>query len=117
MTPDFFFKFQIRILKVICCRSNREIVGLEITGPYLLKIQSYLSELFYGITIAAYSISSGVFGLVAGRWLDKTRSVKMYTNIILVMQIIGTLFYLVPHHVAFQVIIQLHSQDVYIDTI
>ena len=29
MTPDFFFEFHIRILKVICCRSKKKFVGLE----------------------------------------------------------------------------------------
>ena len=33
----FFFEFRIRILKVICCRSKKKFVGLEITGPYLLS--------------------------------------------------------------------------------
>ena len=36
MTPKFFFEFHIRILKVIYCRSKK-FIGLEITGPYLLK--------------------------------------------------------------------------------
>ena len=35
--PNFFL-FHIRILKVICCRSKRKFVGLEMTLPYLLKL-------------------------------------------------------------------------------
>ena len=37
MTPNVFFEFHIRILKVIWWRSKKKLVGLEITGPYLLK--------------------------------------------------------------------------------
>ena len=35
--PRFFFEFHIRILKVICCRSKKKFLGLEITGLYILK--------------------------------------------------------------------------------
>ena len=37
VTPNFFFEFHIRIVKVICWREKiirKNILGLEITGPY-----------------------------------------------------------------------------------
>ena len=36
--PPIIFEFHIRILKVICCRSKKKFVVLEITGPYLLNM-------------------------------------------------------------------------------
>ena len=39
VTPNFFFEYRIRILKVICRRrksSEKDFLGLEITGPSLL---------------------------------------------------------------------------------
>ena len=36
--PPFIFEFHITILKVICCRSKKTFLGLEITWPYLLKV-------------------------------------------------------------------------------
>ena len=47
MTPNFF-KFHIRILKVIFCRSKKTFVGLEITGPYLLKTKQQLTTNIFG---------------------------------------------------------------------
>ena len=61
-------------------------------------------NLFYGIIVAAYSLSSTLFGLVSGRWIDKTRKIKFYTIMTLVLQIIGCLLYIVHFNVAYPLI-------------
>ena len=59
MTPNFF-KFHIRILQVICCKSKKKCVGLEITGPYLFNNISINSELHILIRfIVEYRVKDG----------------------------------------------------------
>ena len=53
-------------------------------------------SLFYGLIIAVYSFSSTIFGLICGILIDKYRKMRLYTNITLLLQIIGSLIYVIP---------------------
>jgi len=57
-------------------------------------------EMWFGIILASFFISSIVFGLFAGRWLDKTRRVLIYVNFSIFLQAIGLLLYIIPDHPA-----------------
>ena len=67
-------------------------------------IKTDQAEIYYGLIIGTFCISSTIFGLLAGRWVDKTRNVRTYLNIIFIMQIIGSLIYAIPYSVAFPLI-------------
>lgn len=60
--------------------------------------------LFYGIIIAGYSLSSTVFGMICGRWVDRTRKIKLYTICTLTFQIVGCLLYVVNFSVWYPLI-------------
>ena len=59
------------------------------------------NEFYYGIIMVAYLIASSAFGMLTGRWVDKTRRVKSFTNVLLLLQILGSLLYTVPLDVSF----------------
>ena len=67
-------------------------------------VETEYPDIYYGIIIGAFSFSSIVFGIIAGRCLDKTRNIKLYTNIVMILQIIGNLLYGIPYSVAFPLI-------------
>ena len=60
--------------------------------------------LSYAVVLCAFNISSILTGLIA-RWLvDKTRKMKMYTNIVLISLLIGNVVYLLPYSVYFTIV-------------
>ena len=58
-------------------------------------IKATKPELFYGIITAAYSCSSAMFGVISGRLLDKYRRATIYTNITIITQVVGNIFYVI----------------------
>lgn len=58
-------------------------------------IKATKPELFYGIITAAYSCSSAMFGVISGRLLDKYRRAIIYTNITIITQVVGNIFYVI----------------------
>ena len=54
--------------------------------------------LWFGVILATFYTSSSIFAGVSGRWLDKTRKVRMYINFSLLVQAIGFLIYAVPYN-------------------
>lgn len=61
-------------------------------------------DLYYGIMIGVYSLSSTLFGVVSGRWVDKTRKIKLYSLITLLLQIIGCCLYIIHFNIAYPLI-------------
>ena len=61
-------------------------------------IKSDRPELWYGLITAFFFISSTIFGVFFGRWLDRTRRVRVYVNISLLVQVIGFLLYTISYH-------------------
>ena len=61
-------------------------------------------NLCYGAVVTLFNISSTLSGAISGRWVDKTRKIKRYINVILVLQIAGNLMYAIPYSVAFPII-------------
>ena len=45
-----------------------------------------------------FYVSSVLAGAASGRWSDRTRNVKLYVNIVILVQIIGFAIYLIPYH-------------------
>jgi len=62
----------------------------------VLKTES--PELWYGLIYASFFVSSSVFGVILGRWVDRTRKIRVYVNITLMVQILGCFLYIVPLH-------------------
>ena len=58
-------------------------------------------EMWYGLIIAFFFVSSTVVGMFCGRWLDKTRKVRLYVNMSILVQIVGFLLYTIPYHAGF----------------
>ena len=57
MTPNFFFEYRIRILKVICRRrksSKKDFLGLEITGPNLLLTRQIAPSQYGQLALGKY---------------------------------------------------------------
>lgn len=61
-------------------------------------------KLYYGLTLSSFCLSSAIVGPLAGRYIDKTRKMKLYTNFVLVAQIIGNLLYVIHFHPIYLVI-------------
>ena len=59
------------------------------------------SEMWYGLIISFFFVASVVFGVVCGRWLDRTRKLRSYANITLIVQIVGFLIYIIHWHPMF----------------
>ena len=55
-------------------------------------------QMWYGLIVAFFYMSSSIFGAFSGRWLDRTRRVRAYVNMSLLVQIIGFLIYAIPFH-------------------
>lgn len=65
--------------------------------PYLKKtIKVTNVNLFYSLTTAAFCIGSAFFGMFAGKIVDRTRLIKLFTIATLLLQIIGNLIYTIP---------------------
>ena len=57
VTPNFFFEYRIRILKVICRRrksSKKDFLGLEITGPNLLLTRQIAPSQYGQLALGKY---------------------------------------------------------------
>ena len=54
--------------------------------------------MWFGLIIAFFFMSSTVFGIILGRWVDRSRKIRVYVNVALVVQIIGFLLYVIPSH-------------------
>lgn len=67
-------------------------------------IKSSNVKFYYGFIICVYCISSSLFGMIAGRFVDKTRRVVRYMNIITIIQIVGCLVYIIPYSEAYPVV-------------
>ena len=87
------------------------IVGIDysvILSTVYLYLRDFIHtphpNLCYGIIITLFNLSSTLFGAMSGRWVDKTRRIKIYVNIILVLQVIGNVLYTIPYSVAFPII-------------
>lgn len=61
-------------------------------------------QFYYGLIIAVFNISSTLFGILSGRYVDKTRKMRFYLNVVFAIQIIGSLMYAIPYSVVFPVI-------------
>ena len=55
-------------------------------------------QMWYGLIVAFFFLSSTIFGVFCGRWLDRTRRVRAYVNMSLLVQVIGFLLYVIPYH-------------------
>ena len=55
-------------------------------------------QMWYGLIVAFFFMSSSVFGAFSGRWLDRTRRVRAYVNFSLFVQIVGFLLYTISYH-------------------
>lgn len=84
------------------------VVGLDYT--YMLTtLYLYLRDMvkvekpcvYYGLIVASYIISSTLFGALSGKWVEKTRMMKAYINLILILQIVGCLMYVCHFHLFF----------------
>lgn len=67
-------------------------------------IQSDKPKVYYGVIIAIFNISSTIFGVLSGWLVDKSRRIRLYINIVFIIQIIGSLLYTIPFSVAFPII-------------
>ena len=61
---------------------------------YTIKVKNV--NLFYALTTTAFCIGSALFGMAAGKIVDRTRLIKIFTIITLLLQIVGNLIYAVP---------------------
>ena len=61
-------------------------------------------ELFYGIIIASFNLSSTISGLYISRYFDKTKKLRLFTTLLFVLQIVGCLVYVIPFNVWFLII-------------
>lgn len=84
------------------------VVGLDytymLTTLYLYLRDMVLVEkpcVYYGLIVASYIISSTLFGAISGKWVEKTRMMKAYINLILIIQIVGCLLYVCHFHLFF----------------
>lgn len=84
------------------------VVGLDYT--YMLTtLYLYLRDMvkvekpciYYGLIVASYIISSTLFGALSGKWVEKTRMMKAYINLIIIVQIVGCLLYVCHFHLFF----------------
>ena len=64
-------------------------------------VKTDYSNFYYGIAIALFCFTSIVFGIIAARCLDKSRNIKLYTYIVIIIQIVGNILYALPFSVAF----------------
>ena len=65
------------------------------------QVKTDKANLYYGLIIAVYSCSSTLLGLICGRLTDKYRKIRLYANITLVLQIVGSLIYVIPFSPAY----------------
>ena len=61
-------------------------------------------DVFYGLIIGIYCMASTIFGVILARWVDQYRKVKLFTFIVLILQIIGILLYVIPTSVVYAMV-------------
>ena len=61
-------------------------------------------NLCYGLIITLFNLSSTISGPICGRWVDRTRKIKTYLNVILTLQLCGNLLYAIPYSVVFPIV-------------
>lgn len=84
------------------------IMGLDLSAIFT-TMYLYLKEVvhtespnvYYGIILGCFNICSMVSCILIGRWLDRTRKVRLYAHFALIVQIFGYLIYSVPLHPMF----------------
>ena len=64
-------------------------------------VKTNYPNFYYGIVIALFCFTSIVFGIIAARCLDKSRNIKLYTYIVIILQIVGNVLYALPFSEAF----------------
>jgi len=87
------------------------ILGLDISAVFA-TLYTYLKDLVHtGNPTVWYSVIFGCFNLTSligcvtiGRWIDKSRKVRLYSHLTLVAQIIGQVLYTIPAHPLFPLI-------------
>jgi len=84
------------------------IVGIDysvvLTTLYLYLqdvIETPHAKVYYGVIIGVFGLSSTIAGLISGRLVDKTRKIRLYLNVVVVFQIIGSFMYSIPYSVIF----------------
>lgn len=73
--------------------------------PYLkqtIKVKNV--EAYYAFITTSFCVSSALFGVVAGKIVDRTRRIKLFTSITLILQITGNLIYTIPFSPVFPLI-------------
>ncbi|XP_066915222.1 uncharacterized protein [Clytia hemisphaerica] len=82
--------------------------GIDITiilstlVPYLkYSVRVTNVNTFYALITTAFYISSALFGVLAGKYVDRTRRMKLFTSTTLLLQIVGNLIYTVSASPAF----------------
>ena len=65
------------------------------------QVKTDKPNFYYGLIIAVYSCSSTLLGLICGRLIDKYRKMRLYANITLILQIVGSLIYIIPFSPAY----------------
>eukprot|EP00111_Clytia_hemisphaerica_P019756 TCONS_00058296-protein len=59
---------------------------------------------FYAFITTAFCVSSAVFGIISGKLVDRTRQMKIFTSITLLLQVVGNLVYTIPISSAFPLV-------------
>lgn len=73
--------------------------------PYLKDmVQVENPNLYHSATLGAFSLSSILVGTVSGRFVDRTRNLKKYIILVLLLMLIGNLLYAIYLHPAFLII-------------
>ena len=87
------------------------IVGIDYSFMFT-TLYRYLKDMiktdkpgvFYGLIIGIYCMASTMFGLILARWVDRYRKVKLFTIIVLILQIIGIILYVIPTSVVYAMV-------------
>ena len=87
------------ILIMFCNGLDYSIVFVTLYLYLSDMIKTDYPNAFFGIIVAAFSISSILFGIITARYLDKSRNIKFYTYIVIFVQIVGNLLYALPFSV------------------
>ena len=84
------------------------ILGLDLSAVFTtmyiyLKhlVRTDEPKLYYSLILGCFNLCSLICCVTLGRWLDKTRKVRFYAHLALVVQIIGYLLYAIPFHPTF----------------
>ncbi|XP_057296117.1 uncharacterized protein LOC130625051 [Hydractinia symbiolongicarpus] len=95
----------------VVCNFIAFLTGLDY-GVVISTLVLYLKDLvqvdnpnlYYAIVIGTFSLSSILVGTIGGHIVDQTRNLKMFTNLVLLLMLIGNLLYVIYLHPAFLII-------------